>query len=157
MGRVEPDLSYLLNKASETLATRMTRALADHDLTVRQYCVLDKASGGDRTQGQIAEEALLDKTTMVVTLDGLESAGLASRTPCPRDRRVRLVHTTDEGDRLLDKATDAIRGVYDEVLGAMPADRRDTFVDALTTLVGPGGPLHDADEDARPRRSSRTG
>jgi DNA-binding MarR family transcriptional regulator len=157
MGRVDPDLSFLLNKASETLTARMTRALGEYGLSVRQYCVLDKAAAGDRTQGQIAEEALLDKTTMVVTLDGLEKAGLAERTACPRDRRVRLIRTTADGDRLLEKATDAIRGLYDDVLGALPAEARDALVDGLTRLVGPDGPLHDADAEARPRRSSRTG
>ena len=156
MGRVEPDLAYLLNRAGESLTARMTAALAELDLTVRHYCVLDKASGGDHTQGQIAEVALLDKTTMVVTLDALESAGLARRVGCSRDRRVRLVETTADGERLLDRATEVIRGVYDEVLAALPVDHREVLVEALTALVAPGGPLHGDPADLRPRRPSRT-
>ena len=69
---IRSDLSFLVDKASEGLAARMAAALAAIDLTVREYCVLAKADSGELTQGQIAEIALLDKTTMVVTLDGLE-------------------------------------------------------------------------------------
>jgi DNA-binding MarR family transcriptional regulator len=153
MARVTPDLSFLLDKTSESLAARMTTALADLGLTARQYCVLDKASAGDRTQGQIAEDALLDKTTMVTTLDGLERAGLARRVPSPTDRRARLVETTDEGEALVAKAAAVIQGLYDEVLGVLAADR-EVVVDGLTRLVE--GPLRGDVDDVRPRRSSRT-
>jgi MarR family transcriptional regulator, transcriptional regulator for hemolysin len=153
VARVTPDLSFLLDKSSESLAARMTTALADLGLTARQYCVLDKASSGDRTQGQIAEEALLDKTTMVTTLDGLERAGLARRVPSPTDRRVRLVETTAHGEALVDKAATVIQGLYDEVLAVLGPDR-DAVVDGLTRLVE--GPLRGDPQDSRPRRSSRT-
>jgi DNA-binding MarR family transcriptional regulator len=115
--------------------------------------VLDKASAGDRTQGQIAEDALLDKTTMVTTLDGLERAGLARRVPSPTDRRARLVETTDEGEALVAKAAAVIQGLYDDVLGVLGADR-EVVVDGLTRLVE--GPLRGDVDDVRPRRSSRT-
>lgn len=157
MARVEPDLAFLFNKAGESLTERMTAALADLDLTVRGYCVLDKASRGDRTQGQIAEEALLDKTTMVVTLDALEKAGLARRIASPHDRRARLVSTTDAGEQLLDRAAASIREVYDDVLAAVSEDHRAALLEGLATLVGPGGPLHGDRTATRPRRSSRAG
>ncbi|MFC5137110.1 MarR family winged helix-turn-helix transcriptional regulator [Actinomycetospora rhizophila] len=153
MARVTPDLSFLVDKASESLAARMTTALADLGLTARQYCVLDKASAGDRTQGQIAEDALLDKTTMVTTLDGLERAGLARRVPSPTDRRARIVETTAEGEALVEKAATVISALYDEVLGVLGADR-DAVVGGLTRLVE--GPLRGDGHDTRPRRSSRT-
>src|SRR3954464_14886799 len=149
MARVSPDLSFLVDKASESLAVRMTAALADLGLTARQYCVLDKAWAGDRTQGQIAEEALLDKTTMVTTLDGLERAGLARRIPSPTDRRARLVATTDAGEApvqqgaagvRVEKAAAVIQDLYDEVLIALGPER-EAVVDGLSRLVGPGGPL----------------
>ncbi|MEK8105286.1 MarR family winged helix-turn-helix transcriptional regulator [Micromonospora sp. M12] len=41
----------------------------------------------------------MDKTTMVVTLDQLERAGLAERRPVPTDRRARLVAVTPAGRR----------------------------------------------------------
>lgn len=151
-----PDLGLLLGTAAERIQVRLGRALAELDLTARQFCVLAQAADGDRTQGQIAEFSLLDKTTMVVTLDALEAAGLAGRTPCSRDRRVRLVHTTEEGDRVLEKATSVVRAVYDEVLGALPAAQRDALVEGLGALIDVGGPLQATPAEPRPRRSSRS-
>ena len=45
------------------------------------HCVLYHALAGEFTQIQLAEQCALDKTTMVVTMDALESAGLAERRP----------------------------------------------------------------------------
>ncbi len=76
------DLMYLFNQASRALNTEMTSALAELGITARDHRVLSKAVEADRTQKEIAELALLDKTTMVVTVDGLETAGLVRRAPC---------------------------------------------------------------------------
>lgn len=152
------DLSYLLDKASQALAARMTAALADLDITPRDYRVLSKAAPGELTQGELAEIALLDKTTMVVTMDNLEGAGLARRTPCPADRRARIVQTTDEGREVVQKARTVIDGVYEDVLAVLPQERRAAFLDALVALVGAGGPLCAVEPTANParRRSQRS-
>ncbi|GAA1317498.1 hypothetical protein GCM10009610_42430 [Pseudonocardia xinjiangensis] len=158
---IRGDLSYLFDKASQALAARMGAALADLDITPRSYCVLTKATPGELTQGELAELALLDKTTMVVTLDHLENVGLARRTPSPTDRRARIVQTTDEGRQVVDKARTVIDGVYDEVLGVLPDAQRAALLDALVALVGAGGPLSEVEPvlnapRRRSQKSSRT-
>jgi DNA-binding MarR family transcriptional regulator len=154
---IRGDLSFLVDKASEGLSARMATALSAIDLTAREYCVLAKADSGELTQGQIAEIALLDKTTMVVTLDGLERAGLARRVPSPVDRRARLVVTTDEGRRVVGEARVIIDALYADVLGVLAPAQRDVLLDALVLLVGRGGPLADGPQtSAKPRRTSRT-
>jgi MarR family transcriptional regulator for hemolysin len=140
---IRADLSYLFDKSSQALAARMTAALAEVGITPRGYCVLSKALPGELTQGEIAEIALLDKTTMVVTLDHLESAGLARRVPSPTDRRARIVQTTEAGAEVVDRARTIIDGVYADVLGVLPEHERSVFLDALVRLVGRGGPLSD--------------
>jgi MarR family transcriptional regulator for hemolysin len=138
---IRGDLSYLFDKASQALAARMAAALADLDITPRGYCVLSKVAPGELTQGELAEIALLDKTTMVVTVDHLEGAGLARRTLSPVDRRARIVQTTDEGREVVEKARTVVDGVYEEVLGVLPEAQRAALLDALVALVGAGGPL----------------
>src|SRR2546423_298364 len=88
-----PDLSFLLDHTSHVLRTRMAAALAEVGMTARMHCVLVKAAEQERTQIQIAELGDIDKTTMVVTVDALEKAGLAERRPSTTDRRgpVRVV------------------------------------------------------------------
>ena len=133
------DLAFLLNQTTYALAGRMAAELAELDITPRVYCVLTKAEPGGLTQNQIAEQAALDKTTMVVTLDEMERAGLAERLPCATDRRARLVGVTPAGREVLDRAHAIVAEVYDEVLGALPAPQRDAFVASLTALAA--GPL----------------
>lgn len=155
---IRADLAYLFDKASQSLAARMTAALDEVGITPRGYCVLSKAMPGELTQGELAEIALLDKTTMVVTMDHLEGAGLARRTPSPTDRRARIVETTDEGVRVVGAARSIIDGVFDDVLGVLSPEERTVFLDAMVKLVGASGPLSGAAQPAGPprRRSSRT-
>ena len=138
---IRADLSYLFDKASQVLTSRTTAALAELGITPRGYCVLAKAQPGTLTQGELAELALLDKTTMVVTVDQLEAAGLARRRPSATDRRARLVTTTEAGDQVVERARSIIDDVYAEVLGALPEPARDALLDAMVRLVGADGPL----------------
>jgi MarR family transcriptional regulator, transcriptional regulator for hemolysin len=149
------DFALLLNQSSYALASRLNAALAGIDLTVRMYCVLDKAAEGEHTQGQIAEAAWLDKTTMVVTVDELERRALAERRPAPNDRRARVIAVTAEGRRVLRRAHAVVQGVYDEILTGVPEPQRQAFVSVLQQLVsGPlAAPFHL--EDQRPARRRR--
>jgi MarR family transcriptional regulator for hemolysin len=149
------DFSMLLNQSSYALAARLNPALAEVGITVRMYCVLDKAAEGEYTQGQIAEAAWLDKTTMVVTVDELERRGLAKRRPSPTDRRARVIAVTDEGRQVLDRGHAVVQDVYDEVLAGVPKAQRQTFAAVLAHLVsGPlAAPFHL--EDQRPPRRRR--
>lgn len=138
---IRGDLSFLFDKGSQVLGARMATALAELGITPRDHCVLTKAESGRLTQREIAELALLDKTTMVVTVDHLERAGLARRTPSPTDRRARIVELTDAGRQVLRRARVITDGLYDEVLGVLPDGHRSALLDALVRLVGAGGPL----------------
>ncbi|MGC4895378.1 hypothetical protein [Micromonospora sp. DT31] len=73
-----PDLSYLLDHTSHVLRTRVAAALAEIGLTARMHCVPAHALPEERTQIQVAEMGDMDKTTMVVTVDALEEAGLVA-------------------------------------------------------------------------------
>jgi MarR family transcriptional regulator, transcriptional regulator for hemolysin len=130
------DLAFLLNQASHALATKLTAALAELDVTPRHHCVLTKAMTGEYTQGQLAELTALDKTTMVVTLDELEAKGLAERRPSPTDRRARVIAVTDAGRELVAAAQAIAEDVHADVLSTLPEDERGPFMDALGKLVG---------------------
>src|SRR5690242_6074103 len=93
----EPDLMMLLSQASYALNTELTAALQGLGISPRANCVLCHAMAGNLTQGQLAEVCALDKTTMVVTLDELERAGLAERQLSSTDRRARIVVVTPAG------------------------------------------------------------
>lgn len=133
--RAVADISHLLAQASHALATRMAAAFAEIDITPREYCVLFHALEAERTQIQLAKIADLDKTTMVVTVDELEKAGLAERQPSSTDRRARIIAVTEAGERAVAEGTRVADRVHSEVLAALPEGRREVFVDALSCLV----------------------
>ncbi|MFK3981871.1 MarR family winged helix-turn-helix transcriptional regulator [Micromonospora sp. NPDC050397] len=133
--RTEPDLSFLLDHASHVLRSQMAAALAEIGLTPRMHCVLVHALVEERTQIQLAEIGDMDKTTMVVTVDALEKAGLAERRPSATDRRVRIVSVTPEGARMAEQSQRIVDRVHEEALGALPADERQPFLRTLGHLV----------------------
>ncbi|MFC5663498.1 MarR family winged helix-turn-helix transcriptional regulator [Kitasatospora misakiensis] len=147
------DISGLLDHASHVLATRMAAAFTELGITPRAYCVLFHAMEAERTQIQLAELADLDKTTMVVTVDELEKAGLAERRPSAVDRRARIISVTGAGERAVERGTAIADRVHREVLEALPDDERTAFVSALTRLVG--GPLAEPVESERTVRRAR--
>jgi MarR family transcriptional regulator for hemolysin len=151
--RTVPDISFLLAHASHVLATRMTAALTEIDMTPRGVCVLVKALGAELTQIELARLTDLDKTTMVMTLDELEAAGYAQRRPAPSDRRARVIAVTPAGEQIAAAGMAIVDRVHHEVLQALPADEQAAFMDALTRLVG--GLLATPVESERPVRRAR--
>ena len=98
------DLCWLLSRASHGLTTEFTAALEELGISPREHSVLVTAMTGEFTQTEIARMVGLDKTTMVVTVDELEIAGLADRQRSRIDRRARVIRVTDEGERFVREA-----------------------------------------------------
>lgn len=130
------NLCWLLSRASHSLTTQLTAALADLGLSPRAHCVLSTAMTGEYTQTALAQAVGLDKTTMVVTIDELEAAGLAERRPAAGDRRARIVAVTKAGERKVAEGREIVAGIQAEVLTSLPAREREQFVGALARLVG---------------------
>lgn len=144
------DLAWLLQRASHVMWTELTAAMEDLGLSPRGRCVLAMAQEGQHTQIEIARAIGLDKTTMVVTLDELERAGLVERRPSPRDRRARVIAVTPQGRKLLEKAETVAARVQADVLGTLPADERDALMAALGSLAR--GRLAEPAQCAKPVR-----
>ena len=133
------DLLFLLNQASYALGNEMASRLAALGITPRHYCLLSNALAEELTQIRLAERSMLDKTTMVVTLDELEHKGFVTRRPSKEDRRVKLVAVTPEGKDIVGRGQEIVEAMQRELLESVPEDLRDAFVVALEQLVA--GPL----------------
>jgi len=147
-----PDLSFLLQLASHVLATELTAGLADLGISPRAHCVLSKALCGTLTQKELAERCDLDKTTMVVTMDELEQAGLAERRASTEDRRARIISVTEAGRRKVEEGQRIVSRIHSDVLAALPDHQREAFVDGLARLVEGGGRLSTPVQCERPVR-----
>jgi MarR family transcriptional regulator, transcriptional regulator for hemolysin len=145
------NLAWLLSRAYHALATEMTAALGETGISPRGYHVLAAALPGNRTQSDLAEIVGLDKTTMVVTIDELESAGLAERRPSETDRRARVIEVTKAGADKVVEAGKIKERVQADVLESLPARERKVLIEALARLVC-GGRLSESVECTPPVR-----
>lgn len=150
---IDVDLMCLVNQAGYALTAEMAAALAGIKISPREFCVLSHALKGDLTQIQLAELSALDKTTMVVTLDRLETAGLAERRLSGADRRARIVAVTPAGRSAVRKAQTIVAGMYARILSPLPARDREVFLRSLIALVT--GPLAQPSHVERPARRRR--
>ena len=132
----DTDLGLLLSRAAHGLKAELTAGLTEVGISPRAYCVLAKAMGGELTQSQLAGLCSLDKTTMVVTIDELEKAGLAERRLSSTDRRARILWVTPAGEETVARGGEVVARIYDDVLGALPAAERERFVEALSHVAG---------------------
>ena len=130
-----PDLSFLLDHTSHVLRTRVAAALAEIGMTARMHCVLVKALEEERTQAQIAELGDMDKTTMVVTVDALEKAGLAERRPSASDRRARIIAVTKKGAATAKQSQAIVDRVHADAIGSLPEASRAVLIESLAKLA----------------------
>ena len=149
------DLALLLSQAAHGLHAELTAALTGLGISPRAHCVLSKAMGREMTQSQLAGLCGLDKTTMVVTIDELEKAGLAERRLSSTDRRARIISVSPAGERIVSRGREIVARIYDDVLGALPEAERERFVDALSLVAGRlADPPHCDPPVRRPRSPS---
>lgn len=132
---IDVDVLFLINQAGFAINAEMTAALAQLQISPREFCVLSHALKGDLTQIRLAELSALDKTTMVVTLDRLEKSGLAERKLSSTDRRARIVAVTPAGRAVVAAAQKLVGDMYGDILGALPERDRAVFLRSLIRLV----------------------
>jgi MarR family transcriptional regulator for hemolysin len=148
------NLGWLLSQASYALATELGAALEPLRISPRTYCVLATAMSGEHSQTELTHLVGMDKTTMVVTLDALEESGLAERRPAAHDRRARVIAVTRKGRQTVAKAQELIEAVQADILSALPAAERKSFVTSLDALVS-GRLAEPVECGSAPRRRER--
>src|SRR6266567_5607478 len=130
------NLNWLLTQAHYALGTELATAFEPLGITPRGHSVLAAAIGGGLTQKELAELIGLDKTTMVVTLDELEAAGLAKRVASAVDRRARVVEVTPAGRAKVEAADEIVTRVQADVLDSLgDAGAGEALLDTLGRLV----------------------
>ena len=112
------------------IESHIERALqAGHDLSVREYSLLDVLSrqhdgdGGHLQMRQVADSVVLSQSATTRLVTRLEDRGLLERYLCPTDRRGIYTNVTKAGLKLLEEARptndEALREALEEA-GASP-------------------------------------
>src|SRR5215203_3482590 len=143
MGKLQPDrpednLGWLLASVSHAYTTALTAQLDEIHVSPRAHCVLATALQGEYTQTALAQAIGLDKTTMVVTIDALEKAGLVERRMSSTDRRARVIAVTEAGRRKVAEGEAIVARAQARVLDDLPEEHRKSFLAALRQLAAGG-------------------
>jgi DNA-binding MarR family transcriptional regulator len=111
-------------------------------VTPVQYSILTVAAAQPGLdQAALAIEVGVDRTTMADVLARLERRRLVQRSRAKRDARLKLVHTTIAGRRLLSRMDRHAQRAHERTISSLPPVRRAAFVDALVSLVEAGNNL----------------
>lgn len=127
---------FLLSKMGTITQKRFSARLEALDLTPRMWGALNvlEASGAI-SQHALCKGTGMDPSSMVSTIDELESKGLVERRAHPSDRRAYALHVTDAGQDTLARGRLMVREVEDELLAPLDEDEREQLRSLLLALV----------------------
>jgi DNA-binding MarR family transcriptional regulator len=117
--------TLLLIKLGRITMHRFTEALEPFGIRPRHVAALiELRDRGELTQQSLCGQLHLDPTNLVAILNELEQRGYAKRRRDPEDRRRHLVEVSKRGIAVIDKVSEVMDGVEDELLdGFEPAER----------------------------------
>jgi DNA-binding MarR family transcriptional regulator len=114
---------------------RFTEALEPFGIRPRHVAALiELRDSGELTQQMLCGQLHLDPTNLVAILNELEQRGYATRRRDPADRRRHLVEVSKKGIALIEKVSDVMDGVEDELLDGLEPARRKQLEGLLTSI-----------------------
>jgi DNA-binding MarR family transcriptional regulator len=127
--------TLLMIKLGRITMHRFTEALEPFGIRPRHVAALiELRDGGELTQQSLCGQMHLDPTNLVAILNELEERGYATRRRDPEDRRRHLVEVSKKGIAVIDKVSEVMDRVEDDLLdGFEPAEREQ--LEALLTSM----------------------
>lgn len=123
MERIDDCISFLIAKASQTVARLSRERLAPHGITPLQYAVLQVLWEQDGISAtEVCTRLVIDSATITGVVDRLERLELIQRRADATDRRVNRLFLTREGRRRRGSLQAVMDGVNDEVARAFDTD-----------------------------------
>jgi DNA-binding MarR family transcriptional regulator len=105
-------------------------------------------------QRRLAEAIGIDRNSASQLADALERRGLIAREVHPEDRRARVLHLTDEGRAVRDRARPRMLEANNRVLEPLAPWEREAFLALLVRIVNHHEVLARPGAGRRPRRCS---
>lgn len=101
-------------RAQQLAMSAIAEVLTPLGLTFSRYealVLLHFTVAGELPLGKMGDRLMVHPASMTNTIDRLEADGLVVRVPHPTDRRATLARITEDGTRVMEKATDALVGI----------------------------------------------
>ena len=114
---------------------RFTEALEPYGIRPRHVAALiELRDRGELTQQSLCGQLHLDPTNLVAILNELEQRGYATRRRDPEDRRRHLVEVSKKGIAVIEKVSEVMDGVEDELLEGFDGPEREQLEVLLTSI-----------------------
>jgi DNA-binding MarR family transcriptional regulator len=127
--------TYLLSQTARIAKRNLDDQLRQRGLRLRHMAMLAALSdGGPTSQLALGRRLRIDPSDVTTATDELERDGLVQRQVDQTDRRRRLLSLTTAGNRCLTELQDVARVVADDLLAALPHERRAQLHQDLLTV-----------------------
>jgi DNA-binding MarR family transcriptional regulator len=115
---IEDRFIFLISKVYQKLIINLQKAFSESGVVVTPIQVmllffLQKNNGSSLTQ--ISQGLMLENPTVTGLIDRLEKLGYVKRSDHPNDRRVYLVHITEKGNKVANKALPIIKKLNEQI------------------------------------------
>jgi DNA-binding MarR family transcriptional regulator len=98
-------VAFMLSSLGYAISRRFHAVLEPLDLEPGEFALMRAVAANDgEPQNALAERLHISPSWMVAIVDDLEKRGLLERRPHTRDRRVRTLHLTTAGTKLMKQA-----------------------------------------------------
>ena len=131
---VEDRLIFLISKVYQKLIINLQKSFSESGVVVTPIQVmllffLQKNNGSSLTQ--ISQGLMLENPTVTGLIDRLEKSGYVKRSDHPNDRRVYLVHLTEKGKKIANKALPIVKRLNEEVKKGYSKEEIEAFKKVL--------------------------
>jgi DNA-binding MarR family transcriptional regulator len=129
-------LLHLLHRAGQRADDLFSSGVHSHSLTPRQYTVLKAASElDDPSQAGLVAATGIDRSTLADIVRRLVDKELIHRQRTVQDARAYAIRVTEKGAETLRDLEPKIAEIENQLLQAVPASLRPTFLQCLQALV----------------------
>src|SRR5436189_31343 len=127
--------TLLMIKLGRITMHRFSEALEPFGIRPRHVAALiELRDSGELTQQTLCGQLHLDPTNLVAILNELEQRGYAKRRRDPADRRRHLVEVSKKGIAVIEKVSEVMDGVEDDLLDGLEPAEREQLEGLLTSI-----------------------
>jgi DNA-binding MarR family transcriptional regulator len=132
---VEDRFIFLISKVCQKLITTLQKSFSENGIEVTPIqgmllFFLQKNDGSSLTQ--ISQGLMLENPTVTGLIDRLEKLGYVKRSDHPSDRRIYLVHITEKGKKVANKALPIVKKLNEEIKRGYSKEEVENFRKILT-------------------------
>jgi DNA-binding MarR family transcriptional regulator len=132
--------TLLMIKLGRITTHRFTEALEPFGIRPRHVAALiELRDRGEVTQQSLCGQLHLDPTNLVAILNELEQRGFATRRRDPEDRRRHLVEVSNKGIAVIEKVSEVMDGVEEDLLDGLEPAEREQLKGLLTSIWARSG------------------